>query len=474
MARVSNNRKPAPRQAPRRSAPKQAPRQAPRQNSATSRQGAATNRVQQSGTSSQPRPASSSAAPSNTAAPANTAAPTQQQSAAPPAQAGSSTANQAAAARASERTGSQTPAQTASSSAQPQDKVSLGAEARQGETPGKPGEGGAVSSMINGIGEWAQGQFNGLKEQFSGLKDVAQEGLQTMKDMAQFGPIMANISKEGLTPQNMDKINGVLGKIDSPEAASKFLKEHPWMADQLRGLGEDKLNQIFNQTRQNMHDSKKVYDILGENKLGGQDHSVTTGDSWAISQAAMRDPGMRGVAQQAAANTIRKNGGFGSRIAANFVERGGRIVQNQISKRGPGMMAQQLNGSLGAMGLHGPTDSTRRSINYRELNEAAMAGQRLMGEKNPRSLNSMVQQGVWCPQPNPTMGSIQNQVAQKGQQWLNDHPIANNDFTQSALQGTINSIPQWAHGDQREGVRKYWEANGHVNHLLGALGVDGR
>jgi len=341
-------------------------------------------------------------------------------------------------------------------------------EAAQGEG------GGAASSIINGIGDWAQGQFNGLKEQFNGLKDVATEGLQTMKDMAQFGPIMASISKEGLTPQNMDRINAVLGQIDSPEAASKFLKEHPWMADQLRSLGGDRLNQIFNQTRQNAIDSQTVYNILGDNKLGGTDHSVTTGDSWAISQAAMRDGGMRRMALDAAASTIRRRGGLGSRIGAAIVENGGPVVQNQLSMRGPGMMAQELNGALGAMGLRGEQDPTRRSFTYNELNEAAMAGQRLMGERNPRSLNSMVQQGIWCPQPNPTMGSLQNQVSQAGQQWLNDHPMANNDFTQSALQGTINSLPQWVQGDQREGVRKYWEANVHVNHLLGALGVDGR
>ncbi len=353
-----------------------------------------------------------------------------------------------------------------------------------------PASGADLNSMVKSVGDWAgkaadtakkvlpqgvqdamSGAWEKGKEVAGQVQDVAgkvQEGMKTGKEMTD---LIGGLKKDGMTPQNMDKLNSVLGKIDSPEAAQKLFKENPQLADALRSMGGDKLNQLFNQTGQNMRDCQSVYNILGKDKLGGQDGRVTTGDAWAISQGAMQDPSFRNMAKNAAISQLQKDGRrFAARFAANHPNLADRVVQ----KRGPGEMASRLNENLSSVGLHGQQDNTWRNLNYHELNNAAQAGQRLMGNQNPQSLNQMVQQGVWCPQPTPTMQGIQNQARQGAQQALQGKPLGESDFVQGAVEGTIASIPNWANGNHQEGVRKYWEANTHVHHLLQGLGVDGK
>jgi len=345
------------------------------------------------------------------------------------------------------------------------------------------GAGPNLGSMMESVQDWAGKGVDaarkvlpqGVQDAMSGAwdkgKEIAGKVQEGIKTGQQLTDLVSGLKKDGLTPQNMDRLNSVLDKIDSPEAAQKLFKEHPEFAEALRGLGGDKLNQLFNQTGQNMRDCQTVYNILGKNKLGGEDGRVTTGDSWAISNGAMEDGSFRNMAKNAAISQLRKDG---RRFAARFAANHPRLADRVVQRRGPGEMAGRLNESLGSLGLHGRQDNTHRDLSYQELNAAAQAGQRLMGNKNPQTLNQMVQQGVWCPQPNPTMQGIQNQARQQAQQAMQGRPLGESDFVQGALEGTIRSIPDWANGNHQEGVRKYWEANGHVHNLLLGLGVDGR
>lgn len=358
-----------------------------------------------------------------------------------------------------------------------------GAQVSQAAKETAQESGANLSSMFKGVQDWADKGVEAAKkmvpkevqEAMGGAWDKGveiagkvQEGLKTGQQLAD---LVGGLKKDGLTPQNMDKLNSVLARIDSPEAAQKLFKEHPEFAEALRGLGGDKLNQLFNQTGQNMRDCQTVYNILGKDKLGGEDGRVTTGDSWAISNGAMQDPSFRNMAKWAAISQLQKDG---RRFAARFAANHPRLADRVVQRRGPGEMASRLNESLGTLGLNGRQENNHRNLSYQELNAAAQAGQRLMGNQNPQTLNQMVQQGVWCPQPTPTMQGVQNQARQQAQQAMQGRPLGDSDFVQGALEGTIRSIPDWANGNHQEGVRKYWEANGHVHNLLLGLGVDGR
>ncbi len=417
----------------------------PARSTAPKSQGAATQRAQQSGGS---KPAG---APSQQ----NAGARPQQQASNQNQQATTAARPQQAAQQASQQA---TTAPAARPNATPQDQVNVSAEAKEGAA--KPGESSGVTGMMNKFGDWAKGQYESAK-------GVVKEGVQTAKDIAEFGPTMLDIKQNGITPKNADKVNELLSKIDTPEAASKFLKEHPFMADKLRGLGEDKLNAMFNKTGQNMQDTGTLYHMLGENKLGGKDGRVTTGDVGAITGAVMGDRGMRGMFMDAAANQMYKTG---HPLAGRIMDRGGFIANNQLDKRGYGIVSGQLNGALNKMGLQGPQDNARRQLSYGELNNMVQAGQRLTGNSQPQSLNSMVQQGVWNPQPSPTMAGLQNQA----HQGINKAGLKQDGMAQDILHKTVDSMPEWLQGNQREGVRKYWEANMHVHNLLQSIGVDGK
>lgn len=432
---------------------------------------AATQRVQQSGgtkPAAQAGGAAQQGARPQQAAPATSQQPatkpqsaSQQpsQQAAKPEQA---TAQQATAARAAEGAGAKQPQQAANPAATPQDQASVSAEAKEGA---RPGESSGVSDMMNKFGDWAKGQYESAK-------GVVKEGVQTAKDIAEFGPTMMDIQQNGITPKNMDKVNDLLKKVDTPEAAAKFLKEHPFMADKLRGLGEDKLNAMFNKTDENMKDTTTLYKMLGPNRLGGKDGSVTTGDTNAITSAAMRDGGMRDMFMQAASS---KAFATGHRVAGRVMGRQGPIANLALNKLGHEMVSGQLNGALNKVGLRGAQDNTPRRINYGELDEMVKAGQRLGGNSQPQSLNSMVQQGIWNPKPSPTMDTLKDKGREGGQQVLNNlGVVGKTPMAQDIMQKTVNSIPQWLQGNQQEGVRKYWEANMHINNLLQSVGVDGR
>lgn len=377
--------------------------------------------------------------------------------------------NQAASARAS--TGATKRAAPRTDAAQkPATKDKADVKTPAAEDPKKPS---TATGLVDGVKSWASDSYAKVK---GGLNSAAKTmeamgtGLQAVQTAQGLKSLMEGVQKEGLTPANIDKLNGFMkdanGQLD-PQKIEQAKQMFPPLRSYLESPEMAKMQQKM---AENMQDLSTIHAGLGQDKLGGEDLKLNRDDVCQVTNGLLNDGQMQNKMMDVAHDLVDQY--TGHRPVIN------RVVHRYVGNR-PGMVmdrAQQeisggLDRTLAGFGMapgHGSNQG--RTIGYQDLDGMYNAGRRLAGL--PReSLSTAIDRGVQNPhQQPPTIGQVQNTLRQEGHAKLDNSALGESKVAHQALEATINSLPSIVQGGiAQEDIRKVWETQTHAYNALAAL-----